>query len=65
LDEAKIRGEFGKEIYEQAIEDYMNEKHRELVKPYLVQVDAKGKKKYNDNTAKEKVKERLISTYFN
>lgn len=63
LDEAKIRGDFSKEIFEQAVDDYINEKHRELIKPYLVQVDTKGKKIYNDNTARGKVKERLINAY--
>lgn len=63
LEEEKIRGEFTKEIYEQAVDDYINEKYRELIKPYLVQVDGKGKKIYNDKTARDKVKERIMGTY--
>jgi hypothetical protein len=63
MDEAKIRGDFSKEVYEQAVDDYLNEKHRELVKPYLVQVDGKGKKLYDANSARNKVKERIMSTY--
>jgi len=63
MDEAKIRGDFSKEVYEQAVDDYINEKHKELVKPLLVQVDAKGKKLYNANTAMVKAKERIMSTY--
>jgi hypothetical protein len=67
LDEAKIRGEFNKDVYEKAIEDFINvpKNHRQLIKPYLNQVDAKGKKKYNETTAREEVKKRLILEYFN
>jgi len=63
MDEAKIRGDFSQEVFEEGVEDYINEKHRELIKPFLVQVNAKGKKLFNENTAREKVKERIISTY--
>jgi len=63
LEEEKIRGDFNKEVYEQAVDDYINESYRELVKPYLVQVDGKGKKVYDINTAKAKVKERIMGTY--
>jgi hypothetical protein len=63
MDEEKIRGDFSKEIYEQGVDDYINERYRELVKPYLVQVDAKGKKLYDMNTARNKVKERIMASY--
>jgi hypothetical protein len=67
LDEAKIRGDFQKSVYEEAIDDYINvdKNHRQLIKPYLNQVDTKGKKKFNETTARAEVKKRLIQTYFN
>jgi len=63
MDEEKIRGDFSREVYEQGVDDYINERHRELIKPYLVQVDAKGKKLYDMNTARTKVKERILASY--
>jgi hypothetical protein len=63
MDEEKIRGDFSKEVFELGVDDYINEKHRELVKPYLIQVDAKGKKLYDMNSARNKVKERIMTTY--
>ena len=63
MDEEKIRGDFSREIFELGVDDYINEKHRELVKPYLIQVDAKGKKLYDMNSARSKVKERIMTTY--
>lgn len=63
MDEEKIRGDFSKDIYELGVDDYINEKYRELVKPYLIQVNDKGKKLYDMNTARAKVKERIMSSY--
>jgi len=63
MDEAKIRGDFSKEVYEQAVNDYLDKEYRQLIKPYLNQVDGKGKKLHNPNTAREKVKERIMLTY--
>ena len=63
MDEEKIRGDFSIEVFELGVDDYINEKHRELVKPYLIQVDAKGKKLYDMNSARTKVKERIMSSY--
>jgi hypothetical protein len=63
MDEEKIRGDFSREIYEQGVDDYIDERYTQLVKPYLVQVDKKGKKIHDMNSARQKVRERILSSY--
>jgi hypothetical protein len=64
LDENKIRGQFSDEQFDAAVEQYIAEDYRSLIKPYLVQKGdgAKGKK-YTEDTAKDEVKRRLIAMY--
>jgi hypothetical protein len=50
-------------LINESVEQYVNEKHAELLKPFLVQRD-KGKKKYTEETAKIEVSERLKTAYF-
>lgn len=63
MDEMKIRGDFSDEVRDEAIDQYINENHSELLKQYLVQKE-QGKKKYTDESAKQEVSSRLISYYF-
>ena len=63
LDELKIRGQYEEPLREEALEQYVNEKNNELLKPYLVQKDGK-KKKYTHDTATNEVKDRLRKMYF-
>ena len=63
MDEEKIRGKFSPELMQSAIDQYINENHSELLKPYLVQKDKAGKKKYTEQTAKDEIKRHLLSTY--
>ena len=63
LDELKIRGEMGEELINEALDQYINENHSEKLKPYLVQREGK-KKKYTEDTARNEVKNRLRSMYF-
>lgn len=63
LDELKINGEITDELINEALEQYLNEKSAELVKPYLTQMEGK-KKKYTHDTAKQLVKDRLLNYYF-
>lgn len=63
MDEEKIRGELTDEMIAYGLESYINEKHSELLRSYLVQKE-KGKKKYNSESAKAEVKERLRVQYF-
>lgn len=62
LDELKIRIEGRDELVEEALEQYLNE-NMGILKPYLVQREGK-KKKYNESTAKDEVKNRLKVMYF-
>ena len=63
MDEEKIRGELTDDMISEALNQYINEKHNEILKPYLVQRDS-GKKKYTVESAHEEVKNRLRTTYF-
>jgi hypothetical protein len=63
MDDEKIRGNVPDELITEGIDHYINENHNELLKSYLVQRDGK-KKKYNEETARKEVFERLRSTYF-
>jgi len=63
LDELKINGEITEELINESLDQYINEKHSELIKPFLTQMDGK-KKKYNQQTATEAVKQRLKDYYF-
>lgn len=63
MDEMKVRGEITAELQNEALDQYINEKHNELLKPYLVQRES-GKKKFTPEAAKEEVKSRLQSYYF-
>lgn len=63
LDELKIRGQYDENLRELVLEQYVNEKNTELLKPYLVQKDGK-KKKYTLETATKEVKDRLRKMYF-
>lgn len=63
MDEMKIRGESTDEQINNSIDQYINEKYNELLKPYLVQV-TKGKKKFTSETARAEVHNRLKASYF-
>jgi hypothetical protein len=63
MDEMKLRGDFTNEMRDEAIDQYINEKHSELLKPYLVQKEGR-KKKFTTETAKFEVANRLTSYYF-
>ena len=63
MDEEKIRGELTDDIITGGIDQYVNEKHNEILKPYLFQRE-NGKKKYTPETAKQEVMQRLRSQYF-
>jgi hypothetical protein len=64
LDELKINGEISEDLINESLIQYINEKKSELVKPYLLQKEG-NKKKYNEESAVQLVKERLLSYYFN
>ena len=63
MDEEKIRGELNDDQILSGIEQYVNEKHNELLKSYLVQRE-NGKKKHSAETAKAEVMNRLKAQYF-
>jgi hypothetical protein len=63
MDEEKIRGELNEDVIMSGIEQYVNEKHNELLRSYLVQRE-NGKKKHNAETAKTEVMSRLKAQYF-
>lgn len=63
MDEEKIRGELNDDQIMSGIEQYVNEKHNELLRSYLVQRE-NGKKKHNAETAKTEVMNRLKAQYF-
>jgi hypothetical protein len=63
MDEEKIRGELIQDQILSGIEQYVNEKHNDLLKSYLVQRE-NGKKKHNAETAKAEVMSRLQAQYF-
>jgi len=63
MDEGKIRGELNQDLMTAGIEQYVNEKHNELTKSYLVQRE-NGKKKHNAETAKAEIMKRLQTQYF-
>lgn len=63
MDEMKIRGDFTNELSQEGIDQYINENYNELLKPYLVQKEG-TKKKYNAETAKVEVINKLKSYYF-
>lgn len=63
MDEMKIRGDIKEELIKEAIDQYINEKHNELLKPYLVQ-RLDGKKKFTEETARAEAHNRLKAAYF-
>lgn len=63
MDEMKVRGDIKEELITEAIDQLINEKHNELLKPYLVQRQD-GKKKFTEETARLEVLGRLKSAYF-
>ena len=62
MDAEKIRGDFSKEMMEDAIKQYVYENHSALVKPYLVQKEG-GKKKYTEEQAVKEIQEKLYKQY--
>lgn len=63
MDEEKIRGGVTDDLIKEGLDQYINEKHSDLLKPYLVQRE-NGKKKYTEETARNEVFSRLKATYF-
>ena len=63
LDENKIRGGFNDAMFDAAVEQYISENYRPLIKPYLVQKGIDNKKKHTEQTAKDEVKRRLVAMY--
>jgi len=63
MDEEKIRGELTDDMINEGINQYVNERNSELLKPYLVQRE-NGKKKFSQENAHTEVLNRLKATYF-
>jgi hypothetical protein len=64
LEDLKINGDITDDLINEAIEQYVNEKHTDLVKPLLAQKES-GKKRYTPDSAFQAVKQRLREYYFN
>lgn len=63
LEDLKINGDITDDLINEAIEQYVNEKHSDLVKPLLLQKES-GKKRYTADSAFQAVKQRLREYYF-
>jgi hypothetical protein len=63
LDEMKIRGNYTAEDLDEAIEQFISENYSALTKPYLVMKVEGNQKKYNEQTARQEVKRKLIASY--
>ena len=59
----KIKGNFSKKMMEEAIDEYIAINYSKKVKPYLNQINAKGKKKFTPQTATAEVKKLLYQMY--
>jgi len=63
MDEEKIRGTYTRESIESAIDFFIAENYQKLTKGLMVQKNEKGKKLYNDATARAEIKKRLLLSY--
>lgn len=61
VDEEKIYGNFNKEFYTEAVNEFINKNYKHLINPMLQSRDFNGKKLYDNTTAYEKVKQRLMN----
>lgn len=63
LDKEKIRGNFSKELFIDAMNDYISQNQNTLMKPILAQLDKLGRKLYNVKTGMEALRQRMINQY--
>jgi len=62
-DNEKILGNYSDKMISEAIDEYIAINHSKLVKPYINQVNIKGKKKYTRESATKEVKKLLQQMY--
>jgi|TARA_R110000850_G_scaffold7843_3_gene28671 hypothetical protein len=63
IDAEKILGDFDKSLLNEAIDDYIEKYYRKIIAPMLKQRDLKGKVKYNQASAVNFVRDRIIKNY--
>jgi hypothetical protein len=63
LDREKIRGNFSKDLFEDAMNDYISQNQTALLKPILAQVDKRGRKVYDVKSGLEELRDRLTKKY--
>jgi|TARA_R110000751_G_scaffold94864_1_gene185242 hypothetical protein len=62
-DTEKIKGNYSKNMIDEAIDEYIAENYSKKVKPLLNQINNQGKKKYTPQTATAEVKSLIIKMY--
>lgn len=63
LDKEKIRGNFSKELFIDAMNDYISQHQVALLKPLLAQIDKRGRKLHDNKSAMEALRQRMITQY--
>jgi hypothetical protein len=61
VDDEKLYGDFTKQFYEEAVNDFINKNYKVLINPMLQARDNKGKKIYESDSAYKKVQQRLMN----
>jgi len=61
VDKEKILGNYTDEMYDAAVAKYISKKYKDLINPLLKERDENGKKIYNNQSAYNSIKERLLS----
>ena len=64
VDEEKIFGNYDKELFDYAVDEYCSMNHRQVVKPYINKRNEKGKKTYTPQQAILAAKEVFTKNYF-
>lgn len=63
VDEEKILGNYTRQMFEEAVQEYIDFSYRKIISPLLSEKTMEGKKKHTPQSATEFVKNRIRANY--